>query len=68
MAGSVALAPPVTKHLATLARAGLVTSERTGREIHYRVTPEPLEDAIEWITRVGAEWDARLARLRRHLA
>ena len=58
----------VAKHLTALARAGLVESERTGRETHYRVTPQPLEDAIAWMARVGAEWDTRLARLRRHLA
>jgi DNA-binding transcriptional ArsR family regulator len=58
----------VSKHLAVLARAGLVTSEHAGRETQYRVTPAPLEDAIEWMARVGGEWDARLARLRRHLA
>jgi DNA-binding transcriptional ArsR family regulator len=58
----------VAKHLGALARAGLVTSERTGREMHYRVTPEPLQEALLWITTVGAEWDTRLARLRRHLA
>jgi DNA-binding transcriptional ArsR family regulator len=58
----------VSKHLAALARAGLVTSERAGRETQYRVTPAPLEDAIEWMARVGGEWDVRLARLRKHLA
>ena len=58
----------VAKHLAALAHAGLVASERVGRETQYRVTPQPLEDAIEWMARVGGEWDARLARLRRHLA
>jgi DNA-binding transcriptional ArsR family regulator len=58
----------VAKHLAALAGAGLVTSERAGRETHYRVTPEPLEDAIAWMVRVGGEWDLRLARLRRYLA
>ena len=58
----------VAKHLATLARVGLVTSERAGRETHYRVTPQPLEEAIAWMARVGGEWDVRLARLRRHLA
>jgi DNA-binding transcriptional ArsR family regulator len=57
----------VSKHLAALARAGLVTSERAGRETQYRVTPAPLEAAIEWMARVGGEWDARLARLRSHL-
>jgi DNA-binding transcriptional ArsR family regulator len=58
----------VAKHLAALAGAGLVTSDRAGRETHYRVTPEPLEDAIVWMARVGGEWDRRLARLRRYLA
>jgi len=58
----------VTKHLGALARAGLVESERAGRETIYRVTPQPLEDAIAWMARVGGEWDERLARLRRHLA
>ena len=58
----------VSKHLAALARAGLVKSERAGREMQYRLTPEPLEDAIVWMAHVGAEWDSRLARLRRHLA
>ena len=53
----------VTKHLTALADAGLVERERAGRETLYRVTPAPLEDAIEWMARVGGEWDARLARL-----
>jgi DNA-binding transcriptional ArsR family regulator len=57
----------VAKHLAALAGAGLVTSQRAGRETHYRVTPEPLEEAIAWMARVGGEWDRRLARLRRYL-
>ena len=51
-----------------LAHAGLVSSERVGRETQYHVTPAPLEDAIAWMARVGGEWDKRLARLRRHLA
>ena len=58
----------VAKHLRALAAAGLVTSERVGRETHYRVTPEPLEDAVAWMARVGGEWDGRFARLRRYLA
>ena len=58
----------VAKHLTALAHAGLVSSERVGRETQYHVTPAPLEDAIAWMARVGGEWDKRLARLRRHLA
>ena len=57
----------VTKHLASLREANLVSSERRGRETLYALRPEPLEDAAAWIERVGAEWDTRLAALRRSL-
>ena len=58
----------VSKHLAALASAGLVRSERRGRETRYELTPEPLGDAIAWMAEVGARWDERLEALRRHLA
>ena len=45
----------VSKHLATLAGAGLVEAERQGRETRYR------------LTETGEEWDDRLDALRRHL-
>ena len=45
----------VSKHLVTLADAGLVESERQGRETRYRLTS------------AGTEWDDRLDALRRHL-
>ena len=45
----------VSKHLATLADAGLVESERRGRETRYRLTV------------AGQEWDDRLDALRAHL-
>ena len=54
----------VVKHLNTLAEAGLLDREREGRDVRYRVTPEPLSGAITWIAEVGGEWDARLAALR----
>jgi DNA-binding transcriptional ArsR family regulator len=53
----------VSKHLAALAEAGLVASERRGRETRYRPTPAPLDDAAAWMTEVGALWDARLLAL-----
>jgi DNA-binding transcriptional ArsR family regulator len=58
----------VSKHLAALSDAGLVEARRAGRETRYRLTPEPLVDALSWIEWVGAQWDERLARLREHLA
>jgi DNA-binding transcriptional ArsR family regulator len=45
----------VAKHLATLADAGLVESERQGRETRYR------------LTQTGEEWDDRLGALLTHL-
>ena len=57
----------VLKHLTALADAGLLDRERSGREVRYRVTPEPLSDAVSWMADVGAQWDDRLAALRRQL-
>ncbi|MGH9012625.1 MAG: ArsR/SmtB family transcription factor [Acidimicrobiia bacterium] len=57
----------VVKHLQALSEAGLVTGRRHGREVRYEITPAPLGDAVGWIVSVGAEWDRRLARLRRQL-
>ena len=45
----------VAKHLVTLADAGLVESQREGRETRYR------------LTEAGAEWDDRLDALMLHL-
>ncbi len=55
----------VLKHLGALADAGLLDRERSGREVHYRVTPEPLSEAVSWMAEIGGEWDQRLAALRR---
>jgi len=45
----------VSKHLAALSGAGLVSAERAGRETRYR------------LTEAGAEWDGRLHALLQHL-
>jgi DNA-binding transcriptional ArsR family regulator len=57
----------VAKHLSSLGEAGLVSVTRRGREARYELTPRPLDDAVAWIERVGAQWDERLAALARHL-
>ena len=58
----------VTKHLGTLADAGLVTATRRGRERLYRISPQPLTVAVSWMADLGARWDERLAALRDHVA
>jgi DNA-binding transcriptional ArsR family regulator len=57
----------VVKHLLALEHAGLLDRQRAGREVRYRVTPEPLSDAVSWMTEVGGQWDERLAALGRQL-
>jgi DNA-binding transcriptional ArsR family regulator len=58
----------IAKHLASLAEAGLVTATHEGRQTNYRLTPEPLGDAMHWMLTTGAHWDERLERLQRRLA
>ena len=58
----------VTKHLAALANAGLVTATRRGREVLYQISPRPLTAAVSWMADLGARWDHRLAALRDHVA
>ncbi len=69
-ATTLATALPVTRqavvqHLAVLRDAGLVSSERVGREVRYAVRPGPLEDAGRWMRERASAWDRNLQRLKR---
>jgi DNA-binding transcriptional ArsR family regulator len=55
----------VAKHLIVLDRVGLVVGRRRGREVRYVVRPERLDDAAEAMARAAAQWDRRLARIKR---
>jgi len=55
----------VTKHLAVLGRAGLVASERRGREVRYVPRPGRVEEAARWLDSAAARWEQRLARIKR---
>jgi DNA-binding transcriptional ArsR family regulator len=55
----------VAKHLAVLNNVGLVEGQRSGREVRYVVRPERLDDAAEAMARAAAQWDRRLARIKR---
>ncbi len=57
----------MAKHLATLAEAGLVSSDRQGRETRFSFTPQPLADAVSWMADVGRQWDDRLQALSQYL-
>ena len=55
----------VSKHLAILLRAGIVTERRVGREVRYTVQPERLAEAAAAVAAAAARWDARLLAIKR---
>ncbi len=55
----------VVKHLGILHDAGLVTGRRFGREVRYAVSADRLSATARWMARVAADWDTRLAALKR---
>ncbi|HEV7941767.1 MAG TPA: metalloregulator ArsR/SmtB family transcription factor [Solirubrobacteraceae bacterium] len=57
----------IAKHLRALTQAGLLTCAQEGRETHYRLSPQPLGSAMQWMASAGARWDGRLARLQQEL-
>jgi DNA-binding transcriptional ArsR family regulator len=50
----------VAKHLAVLDRAGLVHGHRSGREVRYEVTLQPLQRATHWLDALADQWERRL--------
>ena len=55
----------VVKHLGVLDAAGLVESTKVGREVRYAVRPDALDVTARWMAALAADWDRRLARLKR---
>ncbi len=54
----------ITKHLNTLADAGLVRDIRAGRERLWEAEPRRLEEARRCLERIAGQWDEALARLK----
>jgi DNA-binding transcriptional ArsR family regulator len=54
----------VSKHLKTLSAAKLVTARKSGRETHYSLERERLDDAKSYLIEIGQKWDDALGRLR----
>jgi DNA-binding transcriptional ArsR family regulator len=55
----------VSKHLAVLLDAGLVSAQREGREVLYAVQPERLATAADEMSAAAAAWSGRLAAIKR---
>jgi DNA-binding transcriptional ArsR family regulator len=54
----------VTKHLVALAEAGLVRSEKAGRERIWELDTRRLGDAQRYLDEISSQWDRAVDRLR----
>ena len=55
----------VSKHLAVLLDAGLVTQRREGREVRYTIQPDRLHAAARTMAEAANRWNARLNAIKR---
>jgi ArsR family transcriptional regulator, cadmium/lead-responsive transcriptional repressor len=55
----------VSKHLAVLERAGLISRRKQGREVLYQVQADRLDQATRAMAELAAQWDRRLASIKR---
>ena len=54
----------ITKHLRVLEGAGIVRGRRQGRESLFELSPQPIEDAKQYLEFVSRQWDQALSRLK----
>ena len=54
----------VTKHLGILESAGLVSSQKAGREKLYRLEAKPLQTLKHWLEFYEQFWDDKLEKLK----
>ncbi|CDP83772.1 MULTISPECIES: ArsR/SmtB family transcription factor [Mycolicibacterium] len=57
----------VTKHLLLMEAVGLVSSQRQGRERIWRIQPQPLAEASDYLTALSHRWDRAIDRLRAYV-
>jgi DNA-binding transcriptional ArsR family regulator len=55
----------VAKHLVVLERAGFISRRKQGREVLYQVEADRLDQAARAMTELAAQWDRRLAAIKR---
>ncbi len=53
----------ITKHLQVLQHAGVVDSQRVGRESRFTIRLGRITQARDYLTRVSDQWDEAIARL-----
>jgi len=55
----------VSKHLAVLEAAGLVSRRKQGREVLYQIEADRLDQATRAMAELAAQWDQRLNAIKR---
>src|ERR1700740_2334441 len=55
----------VSKHLAVLEEAGLVSRRKQGREVLYQVDADRLDQAARAMAEIAAQWGGRLCAIKR---
>jgi DNA-binding transcriptional ArsR family regulator len=55
--------PAVMKHLDVLTEAGLIVRTKHGRTVDVRLSPAPLQAAVDWLGRYERFWTPALDRL-----
>ena len=59
--------PAISRHLRLLRTSGIADVRREGQRWVYRLNPQPLIDADEWIRHNVAAWERRFRDLGAHL-
>ncbi len=54
----------VSKHLAVLKEAGLVSDRKAGRETRYHLNPAPLREIQDWVSFYERFWTERIGHLK----
>lgn len=62
-AGAGISQPAVSRHLAVLKSAGLVSDRPAGRQTHYRPRPEALAPLADWTQQMQGFWAGRFDAL-----
>jgi DNA-binding transcriptional ArsR family regulator len=55
----------VSKHLAVLEEAGLISRRKQGREVLYQVDAARLDQATRAMAEIASQWDRRLDTIKR---
>ena len=59
--------PAVMKHLDVLSEAGLITRAKSGRTVTVKLRPQPMREAMAWLSRYERFWTGSFDRLDAYL-